>query len=154
MGLLLGNFFEREDAHLNFSGGNSKILLDKISQDPPDLREVAKCLMEEAQGYKGGWDSLHGERALGLQGEGAGKDQLIHRSPLAPLKKFTCYTSVCLKKNIPQCLPQKGGRWSNPVLSYFISALYFGWPALAFTSAQQLQLSLGLLYNVLRMAWF
>lgn len=88
MGLLLGNFFEREDAHLNFSGGNSKILLDKISQDPPDLREVAKCLMEEAQGYKGGWDSLHGERALGLQSEGAGKDQLIHRSPLAPLKKI------------------------------------------------------------------
>lgn len=54
MGLLLGNFFEREDAHLNFSGVNSKILVDKISQDPPDLREVAKCLMEEAQGYKGG----------------------------------------------------------------------------------------------------
>lgn len=42
MGLLLGNFFEREDSHLNFSGVNSKILLDNISQAPPDFREVAK----------------------------------------------------------------------------------------------------------------
>lgn len=54
MGLLLENYFEREDTHLSFSGVTSKILLDQISQDPPDFREVAKWLMEEAQGYPGG----------------------------------------------------------------------------------------------------
>lgn len=62
----------------------------------------------------------------GLQGEGVGKDQLIRWSPLALLKKCTSYTSVCLKENVEQCLPQEGAHWSSPVLSYFISTLYFG----------------------------
>lgn len=78
------------------------------------------------QGDKGG--ARHPSRGggPGLHGEGAGKEQLIRRSPLALLKTCTSYTSVCLKENVEQCLPQEGGHWSSPVLSYFISALYFG----------------------------
>jgi hypothetical protein len=48
--LLSGKDFEREETHWSFPGVISKFLLEKISQDPPDFREVTKWPMEEAQG--------------------------------------------------------------------------------------------------------
>lgn len=82
MGLLLGNFFEREDSHLNFLEVNSIILLDKISQAPPDFREVAKWLMEEAKATKEGRDTLHGERALVCKVRELGKINSFVGAPL------------------------------------------------------------------------
>lgn len=55
MGWLLGNRFETEEAQLSFFPRvMSKILLDRISQGRPGLREVTKWLMGEVPGYRGG----------------------------------------------------------------------------------------------------